>query len=97
LVVSEIFYPGWVASVDGQPARILLTDYLLRGVAVPAGRHHIDMHYTAPAARTGALISALTLALLVGLAIYARRGAKVTEPNPARQKEERGKVGPPDE
>ncbi len=73
LVVSEIFYPGWVATVDGQPAPILLTDYLLRGVVLPAGRHKVEMRYTAPAARTGAIISVLTLGLIAGLAVYARR------------------------
>jgi len=76
LVVSEIFYPGWEATVDSQPARILLTDYLLRGVALPAGQHRIEMRYRAPAARTGALISALTLLLLCGVALYARSRAK---------------------
>ncbi|MFL6211178.1 MAG: hypothetical protein ACJ74W_20180 [Pyrinomonadaceae bacterium] len=77
LVVSEIFYPGWVATVDGRPARIELTDYLLRGVALPAGRHRVEMHYAAPAVRNGAIISALTLCLLAGLAFYARRTAKL--------------------
>jgi hypothetical protein len=73
LVVSESFYPGWVATVDGQPARILLTDYLLRGVALPPGRHRVEMRYTAPAARGGAIISACTLLLLGGLFVYSRR------------------------
>jgi hypothetical protein len=75
LVVSEIFYPGWVATIDGQPARILLTDYLLRGVALSPGQHRVEMRYTAPAARTGAVISAFTLLLLCGLAVYGRRQA----------------------
>jgi Bacterial membrane protein YfhO len=73
LVVSELFYPGWAAKVDGQGAPILLTDYLLRGVALPAGRHTVELRYTAPAARTGAIISAFTLSLLVALTIYAWR------------------------
>ena len=75
LVVSEIFYPGWEATVDGGRAPILLTDYLLRGVALPAGQHQVEMRYTAPAARTGALISVCTLLLLFGLAFSARRAA----------------------
>jgi hypothetical protein len=73
LVVSEIFYPGWVASVDGRPTQILLTDYLLRGIALPAGVHTVELRYAAPAARNGAILSALTLCLLAGLGIYARR------------------------
>jgi hypothetical protein len=73
LVVSEVFYPGWEATVDGQRARILLTDYLLRGVALPAGAHKIEMNYRAPAARNGAIITVLTLLLLGGLEVWARR------------------------
>jgi hypothetical protein len=75
LVVSEIFYPGWEATVDAQPTRISLADYLLRGVALPAGRHRVEMHYTAPAARGGAIISACTLLLLTALFFYTRRAS----------------------
>jgi hypothetical protein len=75
LVTSEIFYPGWEATVDGQRTRILLTDYLLRGVALPAGHHRIEMRYRAPAARNGAVISACTLLVLAGLTILAQRDA----------------------
>jgi hypothetical protein len=73
LVVSEINYPGWKATVDGVPAAIYPTDYLLRGVLVTAGRHRVEMRYTAPAARTGGVISALTLLLIAGLVVNARR------------------------
>jgi len=74
LVLSEILYPGWFVSVDGQPARIVVADYLLRGVALPAGEHRVEMHYPAPAARNGAIISGLTVCLILGLGIYAWRG-----------------------
>lgn len=73
LVVSEIFFPGWEVTVDGKPGRILVTDYLLRGVPLPAGQHRVEMRYAAPAARTGAIISVITLGLLGGLALYSRR------------------------
>ncbi|MCA1630740.1 MAG: YfhO family protein [Acidobacteria bacterium] len=76
LVLSELFYPGWEASVDGRPERIRLTDYLLRGVAVPAGRHRVEMRYRATAARSGAYLSALTLLLIAGLVIYDFRRVK---------------------
>jgi Bacterial membrane protein YfhO len=73
LMVSEIFYPGWEATVDNQPAQIKLADYLLRGLTLTAGRHTVEMRYTAPAARTGAAISALTLLVLGGLGVWALR------------------------
>jgi hypothetical protein len=73
LVVSEMFYPGWEATVDGRPTRIHLTNYLLRGVVVPAGQHRVEMRYRAPAARNGAIISACTLAGLGLLVMFDRR------------------------
>jgi hypothetical protein len=66
LVVSEMYYPGWQATVDGQAAPIHVADYLLRAIALPAGSHQVEMHYAAPAARNGALISLSTLLLLAG-------------------------------
>jgi hypothetical protein len=76
LVVSENIYPGWEATVDGKAARIDTANYLLRGVALPAGAHRVEMRYTAPAARNGAVISVLTLLLLCGLMLYDRRARR---------------------
>ncbi|HEV2881437.1 MAG TPA: YfhO family protein [Pyrinomonadaceae bacterium] len=83
LVVSEIFYPGWEATVDGQPAPLRLTDYLLRGVYVEAGSHRVEMRYRSPALRYGALISLSTLLLLCVLGVLSvrlkRAGAAVKQ------------------
>ena len=78
LVVSETFYPGWEAAVDGRPAKIFNTNFLLRGIAVPAGRHRVEMRYHAPAARYGALLSLATLATLATLAFRSRQPSAVS-------------------
>ncbi len=75
LVTSEINYPGWQATIDGKPANIYATDYLLRGVVLTTGSHRIEMKYTAPAARNGAVISVLSLLLIAGLLVRANRAA----------------------
>lgn len=72
LVVSEINYPGWEATIDGQPTTIFTANYLLRAVIVPEGRHRVEMRYTAPAARRGAIISALTLLVLTGALFFQK-------------------------
>jgi hypothetical protein len=76
LVVSEISYPGWEATIDGQRAAIHTANYLLRAVALPAGSHQVEMRYTAPAARNGALLSGLTIVLMISVGVYARLGRK---------------------
>jgi hypothetical protein len=72
LVVSEINYPGWVATVDGQRTNIYAANYLLRGLLLPAGAHRVEMRYTAPAARAGALISAFTLLFMIAAFVRTR-------------------------
>ncbi|HEY9403048.1 MAG TPA: YfhO family protein [Pyrinomonadaceae bacterium] len=73
LVLSEINYPGWEATVDGEAARVYATNYLLRGVVVPAGEHRVEMRYRAPAARNGAIISMLSLFAFGALLFYSSR------------------------
>src|SRR5699024_9720380 len=44
-VFSEIYYPGWQATIDGQPVEIARADYILRIMNVPAGEHTIEMWF----------------------------------------------------
>jgi hypothetical protein len=68
LVVSEINYPGWITLIDGKKEPMFQADYLLRGVALPAGKHEIKMRYMAPALWKGVYVSLLALSILVSLA-----------------------------
>jgi hypothetical protein len=77
LVVSEINYPGWEATIDGQPTTIFTANYLLRAVIVPEGQHRVEMRYTAPAAKRGAIITALTLLALIGGMIFCRLSRRI--------------------
>ncbi|MDX2041812.1 MAG: YfhO family protein [Acidobacteriota bacterium] len=72
LVVSEMNFPGWQATIDGQLADIYTANYLLRGLIVPEGKHIVEMRYTAPAAKFGGILSALAL-LFVGAALIKTR------------------------
>lgn len=46
LVLSEIYYPvGWEATIEGEPAKIYKTNFVLRGLQIPAGDHTIRMTF----------------------------------------------------
>jgi hypothetical protein len=83
LRLADLWYPDWVATVDGKPAEILRADYLLRAVAVPSGKHRVDFHYRSAAVRRGLTLSlaslAGVLALLAAGMLLGRRTPKVAE------------------
>jgi hypothetical protein len=72
VVLSDNWYPGWTATVDGQPARIWEAYTAIRGVEVPAGSHQIEMHYHPLSVTLGAWMLGLSVAGLAGLAWLSR-------------------------
>jgi hypothetical protein len=83
LRLADLWYPDWIALVDGRPAEILRADHALRAVPVPAGRHRVEFRYRSPAIRRGLLLSlaslAGTLVLLAAGYLARRRGGGATE------------------
>ncbi len=65
LVLSDIYYPGWIAEVDGSRAEILRADYALRAVALPEGKHTVEFRYEPFWFKFGAWTSGLSWAALV--------------------------------
>jgi hypothetical protein len=63
LVVSENYYPGWIAAVDGKPARIGRADYTMIGVELPAGARSIELNFTSRAYQKGKVITWISIAL----------------------------------
>jgi hypothetical protein len=45
LLLNDKHHPDWQASLDGQPAEILRANFLMRGLAVPPGRHLVEFRY----------------------------------------------------
>jgi hypothetical protein len=79
LTLSEIWYPAWKATLDGQETEILRTNYSLRGIAVPKGKHTIVLRYDSSAFRLGAWISLGTVLLTaIGIVVLGRVSRKVS-------------------
>lgn len=80
LVLSEIDFPGWRATIDGEEVPIHRTNYLFRGIVVPPGEHSIEFVYRPASVRNGAIISAVALAIVVALLFIGRRPASLRIP-----------------
>jgi hypothetical protein len=73
LVLSDVHYSGWTASVDGRPAKILQTNSVFRGLPLGPGSHTIEFHFRPRSVYAGAVVSLATLALcLYGVFCSAR-------------------------
>lgn len=75
VVLSDAYYPGWQATIDGTPAKIHRVDCAMRGVIVSPGSHTIVMSYQPLSFKIGLGISLTSLAglILVGIIPAGRR------------------------
>ena len=84
-VLSEVYYPlGWNAFIDGKKADYVRTDYVLRGMYVPAGDHEIEFRFEPKSYTTGRMITIIAnilvfLSLIVALVFFVIR--KKDKPN----------------
>lgn len=67
LVLGDVFYPGWQATIDGQPTEVFPTNYVQRGVRVPAGDHVIEYRFEPLSFKLGA---GMTIAACVGVVYW---------------------------
>ena len=80
VVLSEIYYPGWTCTIDGQATEIARANYVLRAIKVPAGEHEVIMtfdpqtvHITEAVAYAALALLALMLVALLGISIYRKK------------------------
>jgi hypothetical protein len=74
LVLSELYYPGWKARVNGSPERISEVEGGLRGILVPAGESQVAVDYSPSAVMLGGILSGLTFLLILAAAATWFRG-----------------------
>ena len=69
LILADAWYPGWTASDNGMPANVFRANGIFRAVQIPRGEHEIVFSYQSRPFRIGAVVSALSLLIMVGLVI----------------------------
>jgi hypothetical protein len=82
LCLSLVYYPGWQATLDGQPTPLLRADTALTALVVPAGDHTVQLRFQPQSYALGALISILTLILAGGISIAL--AVRRANPDPAQ-------------
>ncbi len=65
VVFSEIYYPGWTATVDGTPTPIARVNYILRALMVKPGKHTVVFDFHPSSIRTTEIIAYISLILLL--------------------------------
>ena len=79
LVLTDLYYPGWIVEVDGREVPILRANYLLRAVRIPGGEHRVSFLYRPRSVRVGMVASGATVCiLLIGTVFLIRRPVRAT-------------------
>jgi hypothetical protein len=73
VVSVDAWDPGWRASVDGKATEVLRANAVFRAVAVPAGRHVVEMRYRPPTVAAGLALTVSTLLTGAGALVLLRR------------------------
>ncbi|HEV8611729.1 MAG TPA: hypothetical protein VGS98_16865 [Thermoanaerobaculia bacterium] len=69
LVLTDLFYPGWIAEEEGRRLEILRADGIFRAVALPAGSHRVTFRYRPLSFLIGAGVSVAALLTILVLAL----------------------------
>jgi hypothetical protein len=73
LVLSDVWYPGWRAYVDGVSVSIYRANYLFRAVQLSAGTHEVEIVYRPTSFWLGSIVSLVTWIILIALWLVYRR------------------------
>lgn len=65
IVFSEVYYPGWTATVDGNPVELGRVNYLLRAINVAPGKHNVELMFYPKSVSTTETIAYIAYAVLI--------------------------------
>ena len=71
LVFSEIYYPGWTATIDGKPVELGRVNYVLRALHIDGGQHQVVLTFDPQSVKTTETIAYVVLIIMVLLILTA--------------------------
>jgi hypothetical protein len=79
MFISEAYYPGWKAEIDGEKVKIIRANYAFRALPLKAGTHNIIMRYSPRSFYYGIVLSIIMLAVVLWNMLYAfyKKGKKM--------------------
>ena len=69
LVLTDTYYPGWIAKIDDKPTKIIRANWTQRALLVPAGTHTVTFHYEPHSVRLGMILSMISIGALLFIII----------------------------
>lgn len=79
LVISQAFYPGWDARIDGKKAAIVPIDGVIQGVMVPNGEHVIELNFVPRSFVLGCAVTLLAIFILLITPLWRRRQRRLSK------------------
>lgn len=79
LFLSDTFYPGWKAYVDGKPQKIHRANYVFRAVSLGPGRHEIVFIYKPLSFYIGLVVTLIMITLMILLLCYGKKGLLIVK------------------
>lgn len=73
LVVTDTYYPGWKATIDGKPITITRVNWTMRGITIPSGKHEVIMTYAPFSVTLGILLSVTSLGATIILLLIIQK------------------------
>jgi len=73
LVLGDMYYPGWVARLDGQPTKIYRANYLFRAVFLPPGAHVVEFVFRPRPYYMGQAVRFLALLVMVAALLWEQK------------------------
>ena len=87
VVFSEVYYPGWTATIDGKPAEVGRADYILRALQMPAGNHKVELIFEPKSVNTTETIAYIAYAVLfivIAIGIFLEHRKRKAAPQEAK-------------